>query len=430
MRALEAINGTSKCYRAVSPTFAMVLVLLFSCNSSAQTVKSLHTFTGGTDGGGPEASVVADPKGNLFGTTWYGGTGNCTVGCGTIFREAAPSKPDGKWTFSTLYNFEGGVDGCCNSSTLALDNEGRLYGVTNGGLANGSVFRLTPAGGKSKFEILYTFLPTVGWFPWTPLLLDKAGAIYAASLYNGLAGCLYNDACGTVVQLVPPKTEGGAWTAKMLHRFRGKADGGNPSSPLVADANGMLYGATYIGGRGTESCAGGCGVVFSLTPPAAAGGAWTEKVLYSFQGGANGSGPWGLTMGTSGDLFGLACCQGTESLPFVFRLTPPAEAHRAWHKTVIAAFTDPYGYPPSYITFGGDGVLYGTVFGDIDLDAGIAFQLTAPKFGQTWKLKTLWDFNNGPTLNPNGVILGKFGALYGTLGGGDSDAGAVFELER
>jgi hypothetical protein len=78
-----------------------------------------------------------------------------------------------------------------------------------------------------------------------------------------------------------------------------------------------------------------------------------------------------------------------------------------------------------------NGVLYGAIFGDIDLYFGALFQLTPPAGGKgPWAYTTLWDFNeSGPDLNPNGVALGPDGALYGTLNGGDSDGGSVFRLQ-
>jgi len=414
--------------------FAMALLFatfLLGVPCAAQTVTGLHIFTGGSDGAGPAAPVTADQKGNLFGTTWNGGLQSCDggAGCGTIFKETAPSTSGGKWIFTRLYEFTGGNDGCCNSSTLAIDREGRLYGVTNGGLPGGSVFQLTPRGSKSTLRLLYTFSNKAdGDFPFTPLVIDKSGALYSASFYWGLPGCLYNDGCGTVVQLVPPMSKDGAWTENTLYQFRGGTDGGNPSSALVPGSNGILYGSTASGGRVTQNCPNGCGVVFEVAPPGL-GGSWTERVLYTFQDAPDGAFPYALVADKSGALYGLACCHGRSSENNIFKLTP--QKNGTWQKTVIHDFSNSSAYPPSYITFGGNGILYGTIFGDIDLDAGRVFQLTPPgKSGGVWKFRTLYDFNQGgPSRNPNGVILGKFGALFGTLNGGDSDFGAVFELE-
>ena len=409
--------------RAAAIVFAVVE---FSAGGTAQTVTSLHTFSDGGDGANPAATVVSDPKGNLFGTTWYGGSLTCNggAGCGTIFQETAPTTQDGHWTFSTLYRFSGGDDGCCNSSVLAIGAGGKLYGVTNGGLPNGSLFELAQDnGGKWQFSLLYTFPnQSTGEYPLTPLLIDGAGAIYAASTFGGLPGCSYNSGCGTVIQLVPPDGNSGAWTEKTLYQFRGGNDGGNPSSSLVL-INGSLYGSTYVGGKVTSNCPLGCGIVFQLNPTSL--GYWAETAIYTFQDRPDGASPYSLVAGATGSLYGLACCNGNASQYNVFKLSLQ---NGLWTKTILYDFLQG---GPNYLTIGSNGNLYGTRFGEIDFGAGQVFELTPPpEEPGAWRLKTLVNFNkSGPSRNPNGVVLGKFGALYGTLNGGDSDFGAVFAVK-
>jgi len=108
-----------------------------------------------------------------------------------------------------------------------------------------------------------------------------------------------------------------------------------------------------------------------------------------------------------------------------------------WSERVLHGFNgqdfpaDYCGYPPSYLTLGANGVLFGAIFGDIDLYFGALFQLTPPADSKgRWSYTTIWDFNeSGPDLNPNGVVQGADGALYGTTNGGDSDGGTVFQLQ-
>jgi hypothetical protein len=401
------------------------VVVWFSAGSDAQTVTSLHTFSGGADGANPAATVVSGPKGNLFGTTWYGGLLSCNggAGCGTIFTEIAPATPDGNWTFSTLYQFTGGDDGCCNSSVLTR-REGKLYGVTNGGLPNGSIFELAQGpGGKWQLSLLYTFpSPSIGEYPWTPLLIDRPGAIYAASSYGGLRGCSFNSGCGTVIQLLPPGPRGGGWTERTLYQFRGGSDGGNPSSSLLL-INGSLYGSTYVGGKVTSNCPLGCGTIYQLRPTSQ--GSWTETAIYTFQDKPDGASPYSLVADATGSLYGLACCNGSSSQYNVFKLTLQ---DGVWSKTVLHDFLKGGA---NYLTFGSNGILYGTRFGEIDFSAGSVFELSPPPGGVgDWSFKRLVDFNKtGPSRNPNGVVLGKFGELYGTLNGGDSDFGAVFKIK-
>jgi uncharacterized repeat protein (TIGR03803 family) len=104
----------------------------------------LHSFTGGTDGAGPLAGVVLDAQGNLYGTTYYGGSGKCNdgvgVGCGTVFKVDSTGKE------TVLYNFTGGSDGAGPRAGLLRDSAGNLYGTAfiAGAFGGGVVFKLTP----------------------------------------------------------------------------------------------------------------------------------------------------------------------------------------------------------------------------------------------------------------------------------------------
>jgi hypothetical protein len=89
---------------------------------------------------------------------------------------------------------------------------------------------------------------------------------------------------GASGELTPPATGRDRWTATVLHTFAGGSDGAVPTSGLVFDATGALYGPTAEGGNG-GGCNGGCGTVFKLTPPTArTGGAWREALIYIFMG--------------------------------------------------------------------------------------------------------------------------------------------------
>jgi uncharacterized repeat protein (TIGR03803 family) len=113
---------------------------------------TLYEFAGGSDGYSPSAGLVFDKQGNLYGTTFLGGNNTCQFyqysGCGTVF-ELSPVG-DGTWQKTTLYDFTGGADGeFPTNGSLILDNQGRLYGTTSGGVTSGSsgygtVYRITP----------------------------------------------------------------------------------------------------------------------------------------------------------------------------------------------------------------------------------------------------------------------------------------------
>ena len=423
---------TETLHRFGRPQFPVILayvLAVLSSLSAAQTATTLHVFTGGTDGGSPSASVSFDSKGNLYGTTWYGGDLACGggAGCGVIFEEAAPATSGGAWTYSALYSFTGGSDGCCQLSTPAIDSQGRLYGVTNNSIGGQGLFQFAPVtGGTWQFTRLHTFDDPATYGTQTPLSLDKAHRIYAASYYGGLPGCNYSGGCGSVVQFVPPAIKGGAWTENTVYLFQGGADGGNPSSPLVAGAKGVFYDSAAVGGLVTANCPLGCGVVYQLTPPASIGGSWTETVIYTFQDKPDGADPYYLTAGPSGSLYGLACCHGPASLFHVFQLIPPALGHTQWTKAFIHSFSNTSD-GANNIVMASNGVIFGAAFGSLDFSGGDVFQLTPPATrGGTWSYRSFT--NLGPSRNPNGVTPGPFGALYGTLNGGDSDAGLVFSL--
>jgi uncharacterized repeat protein (TIGR03803 family) len=140
----------------------VVGVLVVSTSAWAQNkYKTLYRFTGGQDGGTPQAGLILDPGGNLYGTTYAAGNLTCaasTNGCGVVFK-LVPNA-DGTWTESVLYSFAGGNDGALPAASLIFDSAGSLYGTTyDGGINNsGTVFRLTPNRDGSWAEsVLYCF---------------------------------------------------------------------------------------------------------------------------------------------------------------------------------------------------------------------------------------------------------------------------------
>jgi uncharacterized repeat protein (TIGR03803 family) len=99
---------------------------------------------------------------------------------------------------------------------------------------------------------------------------------------------------------------------RVIYRFQGHADGEAPSQ-LISDAQGNLYGVTQYGGLGACAFSGekGCGTVFELSPPTAGQTAWTETVLYAFAGGSDGAYPNSLAFDRSGNLYGVTASGGT-----------------------------------------------------------------------------------------------------------------------
>ncbi len=338
------------------------------------TETAVWNFTGGADGSFPNAGVIADSAGNLFGTTELGATN----GAGAVYRLTPPAAGQTAWTENTLWNFTGGVDGGQPTGALIFDQtgSGTLFGTTrSGGTSNaGTVFRLDP--------------PAGGTGPWTETVIwsftgGTDGAQPLAGLYQnpttkvlfGTASIGGSSGAGVVFQLSPPSGSGSAWTLIPLWSPTGGSDGAAPTGSLIADTTGALYGTTKFGGNQTCPMAGypyygepnsdtdpalnapyvgiganGCGVVFKLTPPAISGGSWTQSVIWSFTGAQDGGNPVAGLVDVSGVLYGLTPAYGSaigasESkggsfTGSIYALTPPSQPGGAYTET---NFPVPFG---------------------------------------------------------------------------------------
>jgi uncharacterized repeat protein (TIGR03803 family) len=216
----------------------------------------LYSFKGGTDGARPEAGLIMDQAGNLYGTTLAGGTGTCSYlssGCGTIFKLDTSGKE------TVLQSFTGSpVDGANPFAALTLNGAGNLYGTTlagGPGTCNfsptpgcGTVFKLDASGNET---VLHSFTGIDGGGPLgAALIMDTAGNLYGTTFAGG-------NGPGTVFKLDTSGSE------TVLHNFT-IADGSAPAASLIMDTAGNLYGTT-IGGGPSSNCPGGCGTVFKLT---------------------------------------------------------------------------------------------------------------------------------------------------------------------
>jgi hypothetical protein len=223
--------------RSVGSLRATLLVFIIVAMApgvwAAGKYKVLYNFKGGSDGIGPNG-VILDPAGNLYGTTDVGGGGGCTnEGCGTAFHLA---KSNGKWSEKVLVRFKD-VGGGFPDSGVIMDAKGNLYGTASGhALGYGIVFKLTPGEkGKWSASVLHAFTAgNDGQYPLGGLVRDRHGNLYGASHegggYYGSCGSL---GCGTVFELIPPRTKVGEWKKKVLYRFKGGSDGGNPAATMI-----------------------------------------------------------------------------------------------------------------------------------------------------------------------------------------------------
>jgi len=168
--------------------------VLFRLDTAGQETV-LHFFSGhGSDGAFPHADLAWDAEGNLYTTTEYGGSGSCTLGCGTVFKlDQSGKKPRG----IILHSFTAHKDGAYPSASVVRDVSGNLYGTTQvGGLADsGTVFEITPNGTET---VLYTFQGKKdGRYPQAGLLQDAAGNLYGTASEGGAYGY------GVVFELTP-----------------------------------------------------------------------------------------------------------------------------------------------------------------------------------------------------------------------------------
>ncbi len=292
----------------------------------------LYSFVGGTDGANPMANLIFDPAGNLYGTTFSGGSSQCK--CGTVFRL---SFSNGTWRHTVLYTFAGSPSDGGSPLGLAMDAKIHLYGTTESGGNNscGTVFELTPANGGWTESVLYSFAYSDGCGPSSGVILDKAGNLYGETGAGGRGG-------GTIFKLSRLAKK---WKEVLIYTFDQGL--GDPQGGLVFDKTGNLYGSTEFGPQ-----EGGYGTIFKLTHSR---GGWTESVLHAFDG--DGLYPLsGVILDGIGNVYGTTAEGGSKNLGLVFKLK-----YKSWNETVLYNFLgNSDGDDPVSLTFGPDGNLYGT----------------------------------------------------------------------
>jgi uncharacterized repeat protein (TIGR03803 family) len=301
-------------------------------------------------------------------------------------RLALPSHAAAASSGKIIYSFAGGADGAYPYSDLILDAAGNLYGTTSQGGGScdcGTVFELIRTKDGWKHHVLYRFAggSNDGANPTTGLVFDSVGNLYGTT--GGGAYNCYAGGCGTVFKLAP--NSHGGWTESVLYSFTGSnGDGGNPNTDLVFDSKGNLYGTTSGGGYYSKSgCFLGCGVVFRLAPNS--NGTWTESIVYVFAGAPDGSHPAsGLVLDAGGDIYGTT-------------------------------------------VYGGAGEC-----GDGPRGCGSFYKLT-PNSGGGWTESVLYSFQRfqGRAKNPSGGLLFTTdGQVVGSSSLGGDVCGALFQLQE
>ncbi len=334
-------------------------MLVTATRAAAQQERVLHSFNNnGTDGYAPYTSLIADGAGNLYGTTDVGGPYHG----GTVF-ELSP-KAGGGWTETVLYAFGNGTDGAFPFGNLIRDSAGNFFGTTlqgNGAYVGGTAYELSPAGGGGWTEtVLHVFgNGTDGLKPTGSLVFDASGNLYGTTTLGGL------ENLGTVFELSP--AAGGGWTERVLHAFSSLAEGFTPIGGLTSDKAGNLYGVTFQGGSGAY----GNGTVFELKSTAGGGWTWRVIYSFGSVSPADGSNPSsGLIFDGAGNLYGTTSAGGTATTcggagcGTAFELHPTAGG--GWNEKILYNFnnngTDGYT-PGSGLVFDAAGHLYGTTDG-------------------------------------------------------------------
>jgi uncharacterized protein YceK len=399
-----SLGGSTTCGRPSFPGCGIVFELKPPGAGKTDWTRTVLYSFNGSDGNDPGSErLLMDASGALYGTTYLGGGGStCTGsadGCGTVFKLTPPARGTKKWTESVLYTFNGTPDGSFPNAGLIADASGALYSTTVGGgdancgespfgyIGCGIVFKLEPPGpGKTTWteSVLHAFAGADGAAPVAGVIMDKRGALYGTA-GNGGGGGSTNcfRGCGTVFKLAPPAPGKIAWQESVLHSFVG-LDGASPSANLFQDPHGTLYSTTASGGAFVNY-----GAVFELAPPAAGKTAWTESVLYSFTGGADGGEPTGDLIDDAGVFYsttqrgggvGSSCPHLTLGCGTVFSLTAPARGSGAWTESVLHAFDFADGAAPAAGLLEEDGAFYGTTIlggrGRVCGGCGTVFKLT------------------------------------------------------
>jgi len=396
-------------------TVLLSMIVSISAGRS-QTIATLASFDG-SNGAGPEAGLIIDPAGNLFGTTTGHGLGAPTNG--TVFEIPFVGGVYAG-TPATLVSFNG-ANGASPYAGLVLDTTGNLFGTTvyGGSYGNGTVFEVAKTGGiyASTPTTLINFsgASTSGANPYAGLIADPDGNLFGTTSQGGA-----NNA-GAVFEIA--RTDGTySSTPAILASFNG-TNGASPHAGLFADAAGNLFGTTYAGG------ANGMGTVFEV---AKTGGTYAgaPSTLVNFNG-TNGNGPVsGVIADAAGNLVGTTAYGGANGVGTVFEIA--YDGSYAGVPTTLASFTGSNGqYPNAGLIADAAGDLFGTTTFGGTHGYGTVFEIPFidGSYASTPIILINFDYYANGAYPYGDLIADAAGDLFGTADdGGPGNDGTVFEI--
>lgn len=397
--------------------FSTILLFVIATHyAAAQTYSVLYSFKGGTDGASPSGRLVADHKGNLYGTAAQGGisSSNLPNGAGVVFK----IDPSGNET--VLYSFSGGADGGTPINGVTIDEAGYLYGTTwYGGVASGTngagvLYKISPSG---KETVLYTF-PRTGGYPAYPtnVVEDATGILWTTTGAGGYGyGTVFDFSLQDLI---------GAYE----HQFLNSPDG-NGGGGVALDSHGNLFGVCPAGGNA------GAGLVFEVNLSNQ-----FYQVIYSFGGGQYGFGPTSPPMlDHKGDVFGTTVLGGMSSYQWTNGAGIAFEIDNLGIEHTLYTFqggTDG-ALPNSGLVSGKHHMLYGVTQygGNLNVNGGVG-QGDVYSLDKLGHQTVLYAFSGGADGgSPIGLMSGKHHILYGVTGTGGNTtsqfpggAGVVYKL--
>jgi len=383
----------------------VAFILAVSLSVCSATGKAGFVTLYNLAGGNPVGLTAAN--GVLYGAAEAAG-----INCGLIYELQPPSTPGAPWTEILLHSFTGTGDACEPIAAPIVGPNGALYGVTSSGGAYdyGAVYELQPPstpGAPWTETVLYSFFVGSPGIGPSSLLIDSNGSLYVTTTGSGANGA------GTLFELQPPTISGGVWTGTVLYNFPSSLSAGGAPASLTLGSNGVFYGTTILGGTALAQA----GTVFQLTPPASSGEPWTETLLYSFQGGTDGSTPNSVIIADHGALYGttfgttyIGQYVGPRGVGTVFQLTPPATPGGAWTKTILQQFGQGNFCGPNSPLIMRSGNLYGSSC--VSPGGGVVFELAPPATpGSAWTTTYFHRFTNAEPLGE--LVMDRKGTIFG-----------------